>query len=248
MEPLSSVRPLAAAEILDLWEALQQAPPGERPLVLAAAASGGRDRAQLAALPLGALDALLMALRERTFGPQAEAVDGCPSCGALLEAAVDLRALREAAPAAATREYEGAGVRLRCRLPSLDDVQRAAAEPDDGRARELLLRSCVTEAERGGTPLSREQLPAELLEQVARLIEEGDPLADVRIALRCPDCGHGWDARFDITSFLLAELRGRSQRLLGEVHQLARAYGWSEREILALSPWRRRAYLEAVAR
>jgi hypothetical protein len=32
-----------------------------------------------------------------------------------------------------------------------------------------------------------------------------------------------------------------------EVHQLARAYGWSERETLALTPRRRRRYLELVS-
>ena len=35
-------------------------------------------------------------------------------------------------------------------------------------------------------------------------------------------------------------------RTLTEVHQLARAYGWSEAEILAMSGWRRRWYLEAA--
>jgi hypothetical protein len=36
----------------------------------------------------------------------------------------------------------------------------------------------------------------------------------------------------------------RARALLAEVHSLARAYGWTEPEILALSPQRRAAYLE----
>jgi hypothetical protein len=36
--------------------------------------------------------------------------------------------------------------------------------------------------------------------------------------------------------------------VLGDVHELARAYGWSEPEVLALSPWRRAAYLALVRR
>ena len=35
-------------------------------------------------------------------------------------------------------------------------------------------------------------------------------------------------------------------RLLGEVHELASAYGWREHDVLALSPWRRQAYLQMV--
>jgi hypothetical protein len=35
--------------------------------------------------------------------------------------------------------------------------------------------------------------------------------------------------------------------LLREIEALARAYGWSEREILDLSPQRRHTYLELVS-
>ena len=41
-------------------------------------------------------------------------------------------------------------------------------------------------------------------------------------------------------------MEGRAKRLLMDVHLLARAYGWSEAEVLALSPARRRFYLEMV--
>jgi hypothetical protein len=35
-----------------------------------------------------------------------------------------------------------------------------------------------------------------------------------------------------------------ARRLLYDVHALASAYGWSEDEVLAVSPARRRCYLE----
>ena len=38
-----------------------------------------------------------------------------------------------------------------------------------------------------------------------------------------------------------------AKRLLGEVHQLARAYGWPEATILAMSSRRRHFYLELVS-
>ena len=43
--------------------------------------------------------------------------------------------------------------------------------------------------------------------------------------------------------FLWKEVRNAARRLLGEIHQLASAYGWSERAIAAMGPGRRAAYL-----
>ncbi len=70
-----------------------------------------------------------------------------------------------------------------------------------------------------------------------------DPQADIQLALSRPACGHRWQAAFDILSFLWTELGEWAARTLRDVHRLALAYGWSERDILALSPVRRRHYL-----
>ena len=43
---------------------------------------------------------------------------------------------------------------------------------------------------------------------------------------------------------LWSELQSRAERLLLDVDALARAYGWTEPEILALSSTRRAAYLQ----
>ena len=67
-----------------------------------------------------------------------------------------------------------------------------------------------------------------------------DPMADIHLALNCPSCEHKWEAPFDIVAFLWREISAAARRLLREVHTLASAYGWTETEILALSPARRR--------
>ena len=59
-------------------------------------------------------------------------------------------------------------------------------------------------------------------------------------------CGAVWDALFDAGEFLWNEVAACAQRLLRQIHLLARAYGWRESEILSLSPVRREAYLELV--
>ncbi|HXI74354.1 MAG TPA: hypothetical protein VNG94_02120, partial [Pyrinomonadaceae bacterium] len=82
---------------------------------------------------------------------------------------------------------------------------------------------------------------------VAKRMAEADPQADLRLDLSCPACGHRWQALFDIDSFFWSEINAWAQRVLTEVHALASAYGWRERDILDLSPRRRQFYLGLVS-
>ena len=75
-----------------------------------------------------------------------------------------------------------------------------------------------------------------------------DPQANVQMNLSCVRCGKHWQAVFDIESFLWSEINRWAERLLLEVHQLARAYGWREADILAMSPHRRRFYLDMLGK
>ena len=72
---------------------------------------------------------------------------------------------------------------------------------------------------------------------------EADPLAEVLVDVVCPACAAQFVADLDIASFVWAEVRARAQRLLRDVDVLARAYGWTEPEVLALTDRRRDAYL-----
>jgi hypothetical protein len=83
---------------------------------------------------------------------------------------------------------------------------------------------------------------------VANRLADIDPQADVRLAVDCPNCEHAWSARFDIGPFLWAEINTWAQRLLADIHALAFAFGWSEKEILAMTAWRREIYLEMLRR
>ncbi len=73
-----------------------------------------------------------------------------------------------------------------------------------------------------------------------------DPLAEIRIALRCPGCGNESAETLDIVSFLWGEIQARAKRLLWEVHAIASVYGWSEAQVLSLSATRRSHYVEMV--
>lgn len=77
--------------------------------------------------------------------------------------------------------------------------------------------------------------------------EDADPGAELTLEIACPECGAATPAELDIAAYLWTELDAWARDLLLDVHLLASAYGWSEPEILALSPLRRRYYLELCA-
>jgi hypothetical protein len=64
------------------------------------------------------------------------------------------------------------------------------------------------------------------------------------VAVGCGECGALTAAALDVPALLWAEVEAQATRLLHDVHALARGYGWSEADVLALSPRRRAAYLE----
>ncbi len=82
--------------------------------------------------------------------------------------------------------------------------------------------------------------------QLCEAMAEQDPVADLQMAVVCPACAHRWSTAMDIASYLWDELDDWAQDLLAEVHVLAQHYAWSERDILAMTPVRRRFYLDLV--
>ncbi len=75
---------------------------------------------------------------------------------------------------------------------------------------------------------------------------EQDPLAVIQMSLTCSACAHNWPLTFDIISYLWIEIDRWARHTLREVAQMAYAFGWSESDILALSPHRRKLYLKMI--
>jgi hypothetical protein len=110
-------------------------------------------------------------------------------------------------------------------------------------ARADLVRRCVIRVTRAGESVPPAEWPADLAAGLAEAVAAADPLTDVRIALTCVRCGHGWAVGFDPAAFFWTELDALARRLLNDVHRLASAYGWHEADILAMSAARRATYL-----
>jgi hypothetical protein len=240
------VRAPTPSELLTTWERGAKRTPAERGVELLALASPGTQADELAALPVGERDRRLLDLRAVLFGRELDGLDTCPECEEPVSFSVRVEALRsEPAPAAGGLSLEADGFELRFRLPTAADLSAISREPDSAVARTRLLEFCVLGATRGGADVTVEGLPEAVTEALASSMAEADPQGDVELALDCPACGHSWRACFDVASFLWAEVDAWSRRTLDDVHVLASAYGWSEREILALGP-RRQHYLERV--
>ncbi len=241
------MRPLSAYDLLRVWEVGEDRHPLDRALTLLAAACPELTWDELAALSIGQRDARLLTLRERTSGPRLNGFAECPGCAERLEfdvAVADLRVAGDPDTGEEAWELDTGGVALRFRLPNSRDLATILGCQNPSAARNLLVRRCVLEASRDGAPVAAGELPADVIAGLARRMSECDPQAEVLLDLRCPTCDHRWQALFDIVAFFWAELAAQAKRLLREVHALARAYGWSEADILGMSARRRQFYLE----
>jgi hypothetical protein len=241
---------LSAADLLALWERGSAADAHERALLLLGAARPDVPAARLGAVPLAARDAELLRLRRATFGERLAATVGCPACGEALELELAADAIQPEVDAGTIFDpvrVAAAGTELAIRPPTTDDlVALAAAAMDIGDAdaarRTLACRLVGSDSADGPAPPWPEVEAA-----VEKALAEDGADPDLVIEVRCPACAHAWEARLDTADFLWAEVLAGARRVADEVAGLAAAYGWREADVLALSPWRRRLYLDLAA-
>lgn len=225
--------PLTAAALLTTWERAVRQDPVERALTLLTAvrAADGDD----AAVDVGTRDVLLARLLLAVAGPTVWALARCGSCAEPLDVPVDIAAVaRLPVHQPQTRfstTVEGRTVGFR--LPTTEDLLAVRATEPETAHRRLLARC-----------LEADDLPPGVADAVDAALEELAPAGAVELVITCPGCGLDTRAALDVAALLWADLELRVADLLDEVHRLATAYGWSEAEILTLSPPRRAAYLE----
>ncbi|MFP2933440.1 hypothetical protein ACLESO_51490, partial [Pyxidicoccus sp. 3LG] len=209
-------------------------------------AQGGHPPSQL---PVGRANSVLLRLHATLFGPRLDCRTACPACSEALELAIDVEDLLGGEPPrpAEPARLQVDGWDVSFRLPSEQDLDAVHDERDVEAARRELLQRCVVECRHGDEPVSILAAPLEVQTRLGARMEELDPLAAIDFQLACSHCGHGWSSALEVDAFLWTKLDGWARRMLHEVHELARHYGWSERDILAMSPWKRQIYLDLVA-
>jgi hypothetical protein len=228
------MRALTNPDLLDLWERGSGLHPLDCALLALAAAEPGEPYHALADWPLGRRNAALVRLRRECFGSAFTGWVACPQCAQRLEFSFDAGMLLEQqSEAAAHLTVDGRSFRA----PTSRDLASVAAENDERAAAHKLLRLCCSQ---------ESEFTDEDLEVIGELLAEHDPLAETLLDLNCAACDHRWQQPLDMAAWLWTEIEARARRLLHDVHTLAVAYGWTEREILALSEPRRAIYLEMV--
>lgn len=193
------------------------------------------------ALPVGDVDAIIVALRRAALDDQLIAEGMCDACDARVDIAFSLAAyLEHHRP----RRARGAEVseppwfrlsryELAFRPPTAADVL-GSADGDEDPARALA--ECC--------------MQGELSSRARRAAEQA--LAVVAPTLRadvhgtCPECGADILLDVDARELCLEELRFLGGAVLEDVHLIASEYHWSEPEILELPSSRRAAYAEYV--
>ncbi len=257
------LRPLTGADEAFLQEEAAGLAPVERSSALLArtlvrlGTSRTVTREVIGSLTLGDRDALMLHLRASTLGPGIDAVLVCPSagCGQRMDLELPVSDLLLPPYPERKRTYrtviktQGSCKTFRFRLPTVEDQEKACllASNDAAAAAELILKNCLLGGVDGeAADRVDEVTPTERL-ALARAMAELDPQAEIRLNLKCPECGSPFDFVFDPVDFFFRELADDRQRLYREVHLLALHYHWSEREILDLTRNKRRLYLGLLA-
>lgn len=240
--PAADPAPLIAG-----WEAAAALPAPARAAVLLQHLGLVGSREAALGLPVGVCTGLAATAFADRFAPEIDIVLGCPGCGERLEATLDVRRLAEVEVPAADRRVVPVGPApgLTVHTPTIRDLLAVAGEPDGVTA---LLARCLRHAD--GRPLDPAALaaltPADLRQIDAAATELAGP-AGAAVATPCPGCGREIRALIDIGELLWEQAAAAARALLTDVVELARAFGWSERDVLALSPARRAAYRALLA-
>jgi hypothetical protein len=232
--------------LLTMWERGFGLSPGARDDSLLHLSSDTLDPPR----SIGERNARLVELHARMFGPELELLSHCPACGTVAQFSNDCKVLAAQMRPTFDRtppfQLESHGHLIEFRLPDSSDIDASAfADGVDDFAQRVLDR-CVLACVREGSPILPSALPTPVLDRLSQEMEALDPGASVSFALDCPQCAAHWQAPLNVGETVWLKVRAAAERILLDVDTLARAYGWTEREVLSLNPLRRAAYLQMV--
>jgi hypothetical protein len=207
------------------------------------------------ALTLGDRNRLVLAALAATYGVPESLVMRCPGtgCGAPVDLPLDSAFFIGArCPRAASEEHRivaaigGRQIGIRFRVPTGHDVVASVIEArdDPSRAARRLLERCLLGVD-GAEAAEIDRHRDTIAMAVESAMETLDPMAEVVLQTRCPECGGPVIGNLDPLS-LIVEAMDRHGGILLEIDRLARAYHWSEADILALPATRRRHYLALI--
>lgn len=217
-------------DFLALWDQGAGRHPLDRAVGLIAACDG-MTPGQAADLTIDSRDRALYGIASRLFGDRISLIATCAECSA--ETELTFRASDAlAVPEPADRIALADGVAW-FRLPTSRDLAAALAAPSP---EEALLDRVLIDGDNS----------TELRSAASAALSQEAGLTDLELAHRCDRCGTEGTTPFDVLDYLWRRIVAEARRLLREVHVIARAYGWSNEAIIALSPARRAAHIAMI--
>jgi hypothetical protein len=171
----------------------------------------------------------------------------CPGCAEIIEWETDTKELhlQPFSQKLFVREFflEKDGYSIQFRLPDSFDIAKISEGRLSESADKKMLSDCIIKISRDNNEYISDDLPESVSKALNDRMSEEDPQADIRMELICPRCKHCWETYFDIGSYLWTEINNWAQHILHQVYLLAKAFSWSEKDILNMSAYRRQLYI-----
>lgn len=240
------MRALTNNEIIELWEFAGEMHPIDRVLAILQKVLKTYSRDDLAAIPLGSRDGLLLAQRRATFGDLIVCMGICQACGEKMELNCSCKTLLTDMEEPEHKTINQGGYRVQLRPLNSFDLAAAAVEETLEEAQTRLITNSIAKTDYRGQAIALDQLPQKIFSAIRQTAPTVDPHAEILLALTCADCNTPSEMVLDIGHIMWLEIVSRAKKLLMEVHVLAKNYGWAETEILKLSATRRSTYLQMV--
>jgi len=243
------MKSLTEQQILHLWEVSQRLHPMDKALNILIMAFPENTWEEIASLSKGQRDTLLFLVRAKLFGTRFTCLTQCEACNDQMEVSFDSQdmGIPDKLENGQTEFcLEAQNYEINFRLPNSYDLAAIVDCNSVEEAKQRILTRCVLKVNKGEKRFSPKRLPKKAIYALTLKMAEIDPLAEIRLDLHCNMCDHRWDVNFEIVSHLWNEISMFANRLLYEIHLLARYYGWNEVDILSMSQFRRQKYMEMM--
>ncbi len=240
------MQPLSSSDLVRAWEAGARRHPVDRGVLLLSLLHPDQPLDAVWQWTVGHRNRQLLAFYQQTAGTQMDCMATCRECGQVNEFSVQVHDITFEPPEETVGTWQDGELAIWFRQPNNLDLVSAAMEQDLDKARRLLAQRCITRARHRDRDIDASRLPDPAIVAVGEAIRDQDPQVDLHFDIICAACNSTSSILFDVMAFVWLEINRFAQRTLHEVHLLATAYGWSEADILAMSPPRRQFYLDQL--
>ena len=242
------MKEITEQELLCFWENGLNQPLISKTLLLLNLVHPDAELNYFVNLSIGRRDVKIFEIRKLLFGSRLLNIADCPECSERIEWETDINdfiGYDKEDEKSDEFELKISNYKIRFRLPNTSDLIDIIYH-----ARSLdsmsLLKKCILSIKNNKKIIAVDNLPDSVINAVTEQMEKVDPLAEIQMTLNCPVCSSKWKVQFDIMSYIWMEIDSWAKQTFQDVYVLAKVFGWSEDQILSMSPTRRQLYLNMI--